>query len=139
MKNVLMFTYAYAPSFQCRDSTPFENLLIICLALIYSPTIITAEFFKNVKDEEGIYRIRNDILECELNGGVKALLLRLTRRDSISVRNLSGAIITFGTKSLKYPPKILNNESPDHLCYLSRQIEPVMLGIAASKKSFKFR
>jgi hypothetical protein len=134
MKNVLMFTYAYAPSFNAGVQRPLKFAHYLpCFG--YSPTIITAEFAKNVKDEEGIYRIRNDILECELNGGVKALLLRLTRRILYQSGIWWGYNYFWYKKVLNTLPKILNNESPDIIYATYPPVEPVMLGIAASRKA----
>ena len=129
-----MFTYAYAPSFNAGVQRPLKFAHYLpCFG--YSPTIITAEFAKNVKDEEGIYRIRNDILECELNGGVKALLLRLTRRILYQSGIWWGYNYFWYKKVLNTLPKILNNESPDIIYATYPPVEPVMLGIAASRKA----
>ena len=79
MKNCLMFSYAYAPGNGAGVQRPLKFADYLP-SYGYNPTIITAEATNNDYDEKGIYRFRNDSLELELEGGIKSIPLRISRR-----------------------------------------------------------
>ncbi|HBC32304.1 MAG TPA: hypothetical protein DC024_13810, partial [Clostridiales bacterium] len=134
MKNVLMFTYAYAPGFGAGVQRPLKFAHYLP-DFGYNPTIITAEASNNDDDEKGIYRLRNNLLELELEGGIKSRPLRISRRILYQSGIWKGYNYFWYKKVLDALPRIINDESPDIIYATYPPVEPVMLGIVASKKA----
>jgi glycosyltransferase involved in cell wall biosynthesis len=129
-----MFTYAYAPSFNAGVQRPLKFAHYLP-SYGYNPIIITAQLTNDNFHEKGIYRIGNNWIELELNGGIKSIPLRMLRRILYQSGIIQGYNYFWYKKVLKILPKIVKDESPDIIYATYPPIEPVMLGIAASKQS----
>lgn len=134
MQNIILLTYTYAPKFNAGVQRPLKFAQYMP-SYGYNPIIITAEETNGEYAEKGIYRFRNDLLELELEGGIKSILLRTTRRILYQAGIIHGYNYFWYKEVLKALPGIIKDESPNIIYATYPPVEPVMLGIDASKKA----